>query len=174
MKQDELFLLGKIVRTFGSKGELVFQADTEILSRIKKLESVFLKINENLVPFFIELLQPRPKNQALVKLMDIETSEDASLYAGCEIYIPLAILPKQKGSKLYSQNIEGYSVIDANYGNTGFVNKIIEMPQQFLLSIDLNGKEILVPIVEEIVKHIDHKTKTISIDAPEGLIELYL
>ena len=174
MKQDELFLLGKVVRTFGSKGELVFQLDTEILSRIKRLESVFLKINENLVPFFIELLQPRPKNQALVKLMDIETSDDASLYAGCEIYIPLAILPKQKGSKLYSQNIEGYSVIDANYGNTGFVNKIIEMPQQFLLSIDLNGKEILVPIVDEIVKNIDHKTKTISIDAPEGLIELYL
>ncbi len=174
MKQDELFLLGKIVRTFGSKGELVFQVDAETLSRIKKLESVFLKINENLVPFFIETLQPRPKNQALVKLMDIETSEDASPLAGCEIYIPLTLLPKQKGSKLYSQDIEGYTVIDANRGNTGLVTKIIEMPQQFLLSIDLNGKEILVPIVDEIVKNIDHKTKTIYIEAPEGLIELYL
>ncbi|MFZ4546286.1 MAG: ribosome maturation factor RimM [Bacteroidales bacterium] len=174
MKQDELFLLGKIVRTFGSKGELVFQVDSELLSQIKKLESVFLKINENLVPFFIELLQPRPKNQALVKLMDIETAEDASPLAGCEIYIPLEIVPKQKGSKLFSQDIEGYSVIDANRGNSGLVSKIIEMPQQFLLSIDLNGKEILVPIVDEIVKNIDHKAKTIYIEAPEGLIELYL
>jgi len=52
MKQDELFQLGKIVRTFGTKGEVVFQVDTEILSRIKNLESVYLKINENLVPFF--------------------------------------------------------------------------------------------------------------------------
>jgi 16S rRNA processing protein RimM len=174
MKQDELFLLGKIVRTFGSKGELVFQIDTEILSRIKKLESVYLKINENLVPFFIYFLQPRPKNQALVKLMDIETSEDASLLSGCEIYIPMAILPKQKNTGLYPQNIEGYTVIDANRGNTGIVGKIIEMPQQFLLSIDFNGKEILVPIVDEIVKDIDHKAKTIHIEAPEGLIELYL
>ncbi len=174
MKQDELFLLGKIVRTFGSKGELVFQVDTEIISRIKKLESVFLKINENLIPFFIELIQPRPKNQALVKLMDIDTSEDASPLAGCEIYIPHAILPKQKGTKLYSQDIAGYSVRDANRGNTGIVSKIIEMPQQFLLAIEFNGKEILVPIVDEIVKSIDHKTKTIYMEAPEGLIELYL
>ena len=37
MKQDELFQLGKIVRTFGSKGEVVFQIDTEILVADKKI-----------------------------------------------------------------------------------------------------------------------------------------
>jgi len=174
MKQDELFQLGKIVRTFGSKGEVVFQIDAEILSKIKKLESVFLKINENLVPFFIELLQPRPKGQALVKFLDVDSTEDASLLAGCDIYIPIGLLPKQKGTQLYSIEIEGYTVIDANRGETGTVRKVLEMPQQSLLAIDFNGKEILVPIVDEIVKKIDRKNKTIHIDAPQGLIELYL
>ena len=174
MKQDELFQLGKIVRTFGSKGEVVFQIDAEILTRIKKLESVFLKINENLVPFFIELLQPRPKNQAVVKFLDVDSTEDASLLAGCDIFVPAGILPKPKGTQLYSIEIEGYTVIDANRGETGIVRTVLEMPQQSLLSIDFNGKEILVPIVDEIVKKIDRKTKTIHIEAPEGLIELYL
>ena len=174
MKQDELFLLGKIVRTFGSKGEVVFQADPEILSQIKKLESVFLRINENLVPFFIELLQPRPKGQAMVKFLDVDSTEDASRLAGCDIYIPLALLPKQKGAQLYSIEIEGFTVIDAVRGETGTVRTVLEMPQQTLLAIDFNGKEILIPIVDEIVKKIDRKTKTIYIEAPEGLIELYL
>jgi 16S rRNA processing protein RimM len=174
MKQDELFQLGKIVRTFGSKGEVVFQIDAEILSKIKKLESVFLRINENLVPFFIELLQPRAKGQALVKFLDVDSTEDASLLAGCEIYIPIGLLPNQKGTQLYSIEIEGYTVIDANRGETGTVRKVLEMPQQSLLAIDFNGKEILVPIVDEIVKKIDRKTRTIYINAPEGLIELYL
>lgn len=174
MKKDELFQLGKIVRTFGSKGEVVFQADPEILSRIKKLESVFLSINENLVPFFIELLQPRPKGLAIVKFIDIDSSEDASHLAGCEIYIPWAMMPKQKGTKLYSIEIEGFSVIDAIRGETGTVRTVLEMPQQALLAIDFEGKEILIPIVDEIVKKIDRKTKTIHIEAPEGLIELYL
>ncbi|MFA5974326.1 MAG: ribosome maturation factor RimM [Lentimicrobiaceae bacterium] len=174
MKQDELFQLGKIVRTFGTKGEVVFQVDTETLSRIKKLESVFLKIHENLIPFFIELLQPRPKGQALVKFLDVDSTEDASLLAGCEIYIPVGLLPKQKSAQLYSIEIEGFTVIDANHGETGTVRTVLEMPQQSLLVIDFNGKEILVPIVDEIVKKIDRKNKIIHIEAPEGLIDLYL
>jgi len=174
MNKDELFLLGKIVRTFGSKGEVVFQIDSEILTRLKKLESVFLKLNENLVPFFIENLQPRPKNQALVKFLDIDSTEDASLLAGSEIYIPKGIVPKSKNGQLFSSDIEGFKVIDTQLGETGIVVTVLEMPQQSLLSIDFKGKEILIPIVEEIVKKIDRKNKTIYIDAPEGLIDLYL
>lgn len=174
MKQDELFRLGKIVRTFGTKGEVVFQIDNEILARLKKLESVYLNLSENLVPFFIELLQPRPKGQAMVKFLDVDSSEDASLLAGCEIFIPIALLPKQKGTQLYSVQIEGYTVIDTNRGETGTVSKVLEMPQQALLAIDFNGKEILIPLVDEIVKKIDRKKKAIYIEAPEGLIELYL
>jgi len=174
MKQDELFQLGKIVRTFGTKGEVIFQIDSEIFSQIKKLESVYLKLNENLVPFFIELLQPKAKGQAMVKFLDVDSTEDASLLAGCDIFIPIGLLPKQKGAQLYSIEIEGYTVIDASRGETGTVKTVLEMPQQSLLAIEYNGKEILIPIVDEIVKKIDRKTKTVHIDAPEGLIELYL
>ena len=174
MNKDELFLLGKIVRTFGSKGEVVFQIDSEILARIKKMESVFLKLNENLVPFFIENLQPRPKNQALVKFLDINSTEDASMLAGSEIYIPHEILPKSKSGQLYSSDIEGFKVIDTQRGETGTVITVLEMPQQSLLSIDFEGKEILIPIVEEFVKKVDRRNKTIYIEAPEGLIDLYI
>ncbi len=174
MKQDELFLLGKIVRTSGSQGEIVFQIDIEILDRIKKLESVFVKINEDLVPFFIEHLERRPKNQAIVKLMDIGNAEEASVLAGCHIYVPASLVPKAKGSQVQSYEIEGYTVVDSVHGEIGTVRSVLELPQQELLSIDFNGKEILVPIVDEIVKKVDRKKKTIHIEAPEGLIDLYL
>jgi 16S rRNA processing protein RimM len=174
MKQDELFRLGKIVRTFGSKGEVIFQIDSEIIDRIKKLESVFININENLVPFFIEHLERRPKNQAQVKLLDVDSTDDASILAGCEFFIPIGLLPKQKSTQLYSFEIEGYTVVDAVRGETGTVTAVLEMPQQSLLAIEFNGKEILVPIVDEIIRKIDRKKKEIHIEAPEGLIELYL
>jgi 16S rRNA processing protein RimM len=174
MNKDELFQLGKVVRTFGSKGEVVFQLTSEILTQIKKLESVFLNLNENLVPFFIEQMQSRPKNQLLVKLMDVDSDADATLLAGSEIYIPLAILPKSKQRQLSSSDVDGFLVIDSKLGETGTVLAVIDMPQQSLLSIGFNGKEILVPVVEEIIKKIDRKNKTIYIEAPEGLIDLYI
>jgi len=110
----------------------------------------------------------------MVKFLDVDSTEDASLLTGCAIFIPIALLPKQKGSQLFSVEIEGYTVIDANRGETGTVTSVLEMPQQSLLAIDLNGKEILIPIVDEIVKKIDRKNKTVFIEAPEGLIDLYL
>jgi 16S rRNA processing protein RimM len=39
----------------------------------------------------------------------------------------------------------------------------------------MNGsKEVLIPLIEGIVKEVDRKKKTMTITAPEGLIELYL
>lgn len=174
MKQDELFQLGKIVRTFGSKGEVIFQVDAEIFTQIKKLESVFLKINENLVPFFIERIQPKSKGQVLVKLLDVESADEAQLLAGSAVYIARTLLPRQKKSAAFSFEIEGFKVNDAAHGEIGIVQSVIEMPQQSLLSVMFNGKEILVPIVEEIITKVDRGSKTIYIAAPEGLIELYL
>lgn len=174
MKQDELFQLGKIVRTFGSKGELIFQVDTEIFSQIKKLESVFLKINENLVPFFIEIIQPKSKGQVLVKFLDVNDADDALQLAGCAAFIPRNLLPKPKRAQLDSYDIDGFSVVDATHGLIGTVSHVLDLPQQSLLAIDFNGKEILVPVVEEIITQVDRKKKTIHIEAPEGLIELYL
>jgi len=174
MKKDELFLLGKIVRTFGSKGEVIIQVDAELLTLIKKLESVFLKLNENLVPFFIEHTHPRSSNQVLVKFMDVDNTDEAFTFAGCNVYIPSGLIPRQKRTKLFSSEIEGYRVIDVNHGETGIVNAILELPQQSLLSVDSNGKEILLPIVEDIIKEVDRRNRIIYTEAPEGLIELYL
>lgn len=174
MKQDELFQMGKIVRSFGSTGEVVLQLDAGILDRIKKLESVFVKIGDNLIPFFIEHLERRPKNQAMVKFLDVDSSTDTIALAGCFVFTPSALLAKAKGSQLYTYDIEGFKVIDAVFGETGFVTTVLEMPQHSVLEIDLNGKEILIPVADEIIKSIDKKNKTIYIEAPEGLIELYL
>ena len=62
---------------------------------------MYLKINENLVPFFIEHLQPRPKGQAMVKFMDVDSTEDASLLAGCEILYSNRNVAKTKRHTTY-------------------------------------------------------------------------
>jgi 16S rRNA processing protein RimM len=174
MKKDELFQAGKIVRTSGSKGELLCQFNSDAISSLKKLESVFLNINENLVPFFIEQIQLKAKNQALVKFLDVDSAEEATLLSGIGLYLPLTSLPKIKGKKYYYSDIEGFTVTDLVYGEIGTVSTVLELPQQDLLKIAFKGKEILIPMVDEIVKKIDLKKKNIQIDAPEGLIDLYL
>jgi len=45
---------------------------------------------------------------------------------------------------------------------------------QELLQLDHNGKEILLPISDELILEVDRENKILYISAPEGLIELYL
>ena len=37
-----------------------------------------------------------------------------------------------------------------------------------------NGVEVLIPIVDEVIKEVDREHKTIRVAAPNGLIDLYL
>ena len=49
-----------------------------------------------------------------------------------------------------------------------------KLPGQDLLSIERNGKEVLVPMVAAIIISIDVEKKKIVINPPEGLLDVAL
>jgi 16S rRNA processing protein RimM len=89
--------------------------------------------------------------------------------------LPLQRLPKLKGNKFYFHEVIGFEVIDKTKGVIGNIDKIMDHPAQPILQILHNtGKEILIPIADDIVLDVDRKNKQICIQAPDGLIDLYL
>jgi 16S rRNA processing protein RimM len=88
--------------------------------------------------------------------------------------LPLVLLPKLKGNKFYFHEVSGFMVIDDVHGILGMISKVLELPNNPLFSIDHDGKEILIPIADEIIKKVDRRSRTIHIKAPEGLVDLYL
>lgn len=174
MNPDEFFQAGKVVKTSGSSGELIFVLESEIPKKGKKMEPVFILIKGNLVPFFIEKMDSRGKNQAVVKLLDVDNNEDALSLTGSAIYLPKSSKSKKRKSSAFDIDLEGYEVIDEQHGDIGKVLNILELPMQEVLEIEHNGKTILVPLVEEIIQAVDTRKKIIRISAPEGLIDLYL
>ena len=173
MKKEDCFYLGIITKPFGYKGELVCYFDVDDPTYYDNLDAVLIELESGLVPFLIESLRLNNHN-AYVKLQDVK-AEDSLLLLKKELYLPLQRLPKLKGNKFYFHEVIGFEVIDNIKGSIGKIEKIMDHPAQPILQIlHSNGKEILIPIADDIVLEVDRKNKKISIKAPEGLIDLYL
>jgi 16S rRNA processing protein RimM len=54
------------------------------------------------------------------------------------------------------------------------VLEVIEQPLQILLRLEMQGKEVLIPLHGSTLIEIDHKNKQVIVDLPEGLLNVYL
>jgi 16S rRNA processing protein RimM len=83
-------------------------------------------------------------------------------------------LPPLEGNKFYFHEIIGFGVIDQEKGDIGTITAVYENAPQPLLSIDCEGKEILLPIIDEIIINVNREERIMEVKSPEGLIDLYL
>lgn len=174
MKIEDCFYLGKIVKKYSFKGELLAKLDTDQPDLYDDLDAVFVKLKRDFLPFFIEKSSLHKSDLLRLKFEDIDTEEDADQLLKCELYLPLEFLPKLEGNKFYYHEITGFTVEDASFGTVGKITGVNDNTSQPLFEIARGSVEILIPVNDDIIKKVDRATKTIHIDAPEGLIDLYL
>lgn len=174
MDKKDCFFVGKIVKKYSFKGELLIKLDTDEPEIYENMESVFVALRNNLVPFFIESSQLHKSELLRVKFEDVDTEQDADALLKCDLYLPLEFLPKLEDDKFYFHEIIGFTVEDVHFGNVGIVKSVNDSTAQALFEIDRDGIEILIPMNDAFIKKVDKKKKVITVDTPEGLIDLYL
>lgn len=174
MEKKDCFFVGKIVKKYSFKGELLIKLDTDEPEIYEDLDSVFIELRNNLVPFFIESSQLHKSELLRIKFEDVDTEQDADALLKSDIYLPLEFLPKLEGNKFYFHEIIGFTVEDVNFGTVGTIKSVNDSTAQALFEIDRDGIEILIPLNDAFIKKVDKENKVIVVDTPEGLIDLYL
>lgn len=173
MHVDDCFLLGYIVKTHGTKGQVVAFFDVDYPEDYEDLESVFLEQKGRLVPFFITSVETQPKGRFILKFEDIHTIEQAEALRNTSIYLPLDELPELEEGQFYFHDVIGYQVVDEQHGAMGIVKEFYDLPQQQLMVMEYLDQEMLVPVMDEIFLHADHEAKQLHVSLPEGLLEVY-
>ena len=174
MKKEDCFYLGKIVKKYSFKGELLAKLDTDQPDLYDNLEAIFIDLRGNLVPFFIESSQLHKSDLLRLNFEDVNSEADADALIKSELYLPLDLLPKLDGDKFYFHEVIGFNIKDKNFGDVGILRGINDSTAQALFEIDRDGIEILIPMNDEFIDKVDRKNKTIVVNTPEGLIDLYL
>ena len=174
MQKEECFFVGKIVKKYSFKGELLVKLDTDEPELFTEMESVFVEQHKSLIPFFIEQSSLHKSDLLRVKFEEVDNEQDANALIGSALYLPLDLLPKLTGNNFYYHEIIGFNVLDHKHGNIGKVIGVNDSTAQHLFEIDFDGKEILIPINDSIIEKVDRDTNTLYLNTPEGLIDIYL
>ncbi|UOB16130.1 ribosome maturation factor RimM [Abyssalbus ytuae] len=174
MRKEDCFYLGTIVKKYSFKGEVLVKLDTDEPEVYENLESVFIALGNNLVPFFIQESSLHKSTLLRIKFEDVDTEADADALLKCELYLPLDFLPELTGNQFYFHEITGFTIEDTNYGVIGIIKGVNDTTAQSLFEVEKDGKEILIPMNDEFIVKVDRDNQTILVKTPEGLIDLYL
>jgi 16S rRNA processing protein RimM len=173
MTKDDCYLLGKLTKTHGLKGELAIWLDVDYPEEYDELDSVLLEVKGELIPYFVEQIQIRA-NKSIIKFEDIDTIEEAQKIVNCDIYLPNDNLPELDDNQFYYHEIIDFDVIDEQKGKLGKVTAVYTSDAQDLIAMSYQNAEILIPVSDEIVKTIDREKHELHTNLPEGLLEIYL
>lgn len=173
MTKDDCYLVGKLTKTHGLKGEMAIWLDVDYPEEYEELESILVEMKGELIPYFVEEIQIRA-NKSIIKFEDIDTIEAAQKLINCDLYLPNDNLEELDDDQFYYHEIIGFIIVDDTQGKLGTVTAVYTAEAQDLIAMNYQNKEVLIPVSDEIVKTIDREKKELYTDLPAGLIEVYL
>jgi len=174
MRKEDCFYLGKIVSKYSFRGEVLVKLDTDEPEIYENMESVFVALRNNLVPFFISKCRLHKSALLRIDFEELNSEDDADKIMGAELYLPLSFLPKLTGNKFYFHEVIGFKVIDEVHGDIGIIQSVNDTTSQALFEILKGDIQLLIPINDNIITKVDRENKTILVTTPEGLVDLYL
>lgn len=171
---EDYTCIGKLTKTHGYDGGVTVSLVVDNPEDFEDLESVFVEFNGKLVPFFINKISFAGKTNLRLSFLDYSSDKKIDEFIGCSLYLPSDCFPESDDDVDDSfDSLIGYLTINAETQKTiGIIVDVIENPAHPLFEINNNGKQVLIPAVDDFIVSIDPEKKCIELSIPEGLLNL--
>lgn len=169
----EYVQVGKLVASFGLKGELIL---THALGQVPKpgaWKVLFLEPKPgSYLPYFITHYQAKKPDELLLQLEGILTPEAARPLIRKTVWVTAETF-RELAAPSAAISLLGFTLFDGKTA-LGEVEEVIEQPHQIICVIRIEGKEVLIPVHESSLKKIDIKARRVVVELPDGLLDVYL
>ena len=165
--------LGKFTASHGLNGELILQHNLGKRTKLTGIKALFVEEKKDqFLPWFIEKAQARNEQETLIKLEGISTRENAQRLVRRAVWLTEEEFEKQV-PRSAPVKLLGYQVYEEEK-NLGEILELIEQPHQLLCRLQMEGKEVFIPLHEDSLNRVDHKKRIVYVTLPEGLLDIYL
>lgn len=172
IKKEEVYKIGLFNKPHGIHGELQFTFTDDIFDRVD-CDYLICLLDGIFVPFFIEEYRFRSDSTALVKLEGIDTAERARMFTNVEVYFPVKHAEEAEDGELSWNFFVGFRMEDVRHGELGEVVEVDTTTVNTLFVVEQeDGEELLIPAQEEFLVEINQEKKLITVELPEGLLNL--
>lgn len=164
--------IGKMAAPHGVDGTLIIEHALSKRVNFKDVEVLFVeKAKDSFIPYFITKAVGKTDSITHVQLEQIHSREKANLLSGKKVWLLQADFHKVVG-KQAPIGLMGYMIVEKGK-ELGQIKEVIEQPHQLLVTIIIKDQEVYIPLHEESLLKVNHNNKTVEVNLPEGLIDVY-
>jgi 16S rRNA processing protein RimM len=167
-------VVGRVAKAHGVGGELAVDVRTDEPSLRFATDAVVRARLRDGTHRPLTVVTARPHaDRLLVRFAEVLTRDVAETLRGALLLVDVADLPpSQDPDEFYDHELEGLAAVLPDGTPVGTILEVAHGPGGDLLVLELpDGREVLVPFVQEIVPEVDLAGKRVVIDPPEGLLE---
>lgn len=169
---ESMAIVGTVVRTHGNRGHVVVNPETDFPDR-RFAPGGVLHIRRGAAPETLVVAAARMhRGRPIVGFEGIEDLSTAETLRGLELRIPVAALTPLPDGSFYRHDLAGCRVSTVRGAPVGAVARVDGSPGQQWLVVTRDGEEVLIPLVEHVCVQIDPQARAITIDPPDGLLEV--
>ena len=163
--------IGKIVATHGLQGSLVLTHVVGSSDWLKKDDVLFLELNKgSFIPFFVQTAKAANDEEYIITVEDVTVVEAAKKLIGKQAYVKEDILSATAADTPLLWI--GFNLVDKEKGSLGPIEDVMQAGPQWLAKLTYEGKEVLIPLIEQMILDVNIRNKYIRMDLPDGLLDL--
>ena len=162
--------IGQIVNTFGIKGMVKVKPFTDDIRRFDELKTVYVEKNSHQTEYEIEEVKYH-KDMVLIKFKGIDKVEQAEMLRNSYLTVSRDSVEKLEEGRYYIVDLLGLEVYTDEQILLGTLEDIFNTGSNDIYVVkDKQGKQILLPAIQDVIKQIDIENKKIIVHLLPGLI----
>lgn len=168
---DQYYTVGKIANTHGLRGELKIIPQTDFAEeRFAKGSKLYIQAKGDRIPVVIAKARPH-KHTYIVQLVDYTDINQVEPFKGGTLQVAAEDRAPLPEDEYYYDEIIGCQVISDEDEVLGEVTDILVTgANDVWIVTPPEGKEILLPVIDDVILHVDTHSKKIKVHLLEGLV----
>ncbi len=165
--------VARISKLYGASGEAVITLLPSFPEDFSLSEPIFIKVDSLSVPLYFDSFERRGRSSAVVKFADLDSERRIMEFMGSFLLLP-EVGDEEIDDEFFMEDLEGFAVelLGGEEPISGVLSSYIHSEANPLFELEIGGREVLVPAVEEFIHSIDFDSRIIRFTLPEGLLDL--